>query len=942
MTARATVDFLLASLLFVLSGALGLGYELVWIQKASLVVGASQIALATVLTSFFLGLGLGSLVVSRYLTSRRWSPLFVYGLFETAIGVFALLFPLIYRGVELAYGALYPVFDGSAAGLTLLRFVLMFALFLVPTFFMGGTLPLLLDGLVARDRLVGSLTSLLYGLNIVGAVIGVLVTAYFAIPHLGLNGTSRLAGLGNLAIAATALVYFRRLQPLHPDEARPRLGAFFIPVAFASGFAAIGYQVVWARYFSLFTHPYVYFTAVLLAVFLAALAVGSMVLAPLLRGRIHPLRILVVLQPLVPITAFVFLEAWTLVRYDVRVNENFEVIPRWALWSETVDATFLAPILAVAAVIFIPVVLLGTGLPAIIAAATERATALRSIAGRLVFWNTLGSSAGGLVTGYALIPGIGLTGAFAVLSLVSIALSVAAEGKLAFGSATGYMRYLRPGFIPAAVGLLFVAMWTQSDITRRTLIRHGRSTAFEEGMLLAINEGPLTTAYVFDGPQSRSLGAGSVRLAVAYHHRVSPQTIQGYIPALLYPKQGWPKSVLGIALGTGQTFGGLLSGPVERMDVVDISSEVVDLAFEHFAPYNNNLASDERVRLHLDDGRHFVDRAPDGTYDVVSLEPPPPTNEGVYRLYSLEFYQGVRRVLRDGGVLAQWLPPNLVTPDDLRGMLKTQAEVFPQTFVVRTGYLDLLVLSIKTDQPPVFHLDWIEQRLGILLERERRSGRSLFVGARVEGLLAMFLTGPEDIAELAAPCLHRDDDERLSYSSGDRELMRRYLGHGLEQLTIAALPITPFERLQKYFDRAIPVAALEEDRVQALADYGVTTPQRLEAAEDRYFTALAPQDRADAAWAIAELHNRRLHVEPALEWIRKAIEAYPGDLRPASVEAARRVAAGRGVLFGDEIRAWLDALPPDLRAAPVTEALAEELAAVEQRQAEQRSRYLWE
>ena len=80
----------LAAVLFFLSGALGLGYQLVWVQRAALVVGASQIALSTVLTSFFL----------------------------------------------------------------------------VPTFFMGGTLPLLLDGLVQRDESIGSLTSFLYGLNI--------------------------------------------------------------------------------------------------------------------------------------------------------------------------------------------------------------------------------------------------------------------------------------------------------------------------------------------------------------------------------------------------------------------------------------------------------------------------------------------------------------------------------------------------------------------------------------------------------------------------------------------------------------------------------------------------------------------------------------------------------------------------------------------------------
>jgi hypothetical protein len=182
-------------------------------------VGASQIALATVVTSYFLRMGLGSAAVARWLRGRRWSPLFVYGLFEAGIGVFALAFPLLFRGLEGAYGLLYPVFEAHAAGLFLLRFGLVFALFLVPTFFMAGTLPLLLDGLVARDRSVGALTSFLYGLNILGAVMGALVTSYFAIPRLGMNGTSLAAGCCNLAIGAVALVSFRGLKPLHLQEA---------------------------------------------------------------------------------------------------------------------------------------------------------------------------------------------------------------------------------------------------------------------------------------------------------------------------------------------------------------------------------------------------------------------------------------------------------------------------------------------------------------------------------------------------------------------------------------------------------------------------------------------------------------------------------------------------------------------------------------------------
>jgi spermidine synthase len=101
--------------------------------------------------------------------------------------------------------------------------------------------------------------------------------------------------------------------------------------------------------------------------------------------------------------------------------------------------------------------------------------------------------------------------------------------------------------------------------------------------------------------------------------------------------------VLGIALGSGQAFGALLQHPVERMDVVDISPEIVDLAFRHFAPFNYEIALDPRVTLHLDDGRHFVDRAADASYERRAAQPSPPSHEGMHALYSLEFTESVRR-----------------------------------------------------------------------------------------------------------------------------------------------------------------------------------------------------------------------------------------------------------------------------------------------------------
>jgi spermidine synthase len=952
MAGRSLTSLAIASVLFFASGALGLGYQLVWIRKAALVVGTSQIALSTVLTSFFLGLALGSLFVGRHLRSRRWSPLFVYGLFEAAIGIFALAFPTLFGLAEAAYAALHPLFQTYAPGLFLLRFSLLFLLFLVPTFFMGGTLPLLLDGLVARDRAIGSLTSFLYGLNILGAVAGVLLTGYFAIPTLGMNGTSFAAGFGNLAIAAVAVLAFGRTPPLHPPAADtrppPRLPGFFASLSFVSGLAAIGYQVAWARYFNLFSTSSVYLTAVLLGVYLAALATGSLLLAPALARRIHPLRIAAVLQPLVPVVAFASLDLWRLGVLRFETVDGYEVRPSWSFVSETADAIFFSPLLQMALVIFVPVVLLGTGLPSLIAAAARRSDQLRPAAGSLVFWNTLGSSAGGFVSGYVLIPGLGLTGALFTLALLSIAFGAAAAWRAGRETAPDVsLAALRGSATLTLFALAATIFLLREDVTLRTLERYGWGSTASDDELVALVEGPLTTAFVYDSPEHLAIGAGNVCYAVARHHTASPQAIQGHLPALFYPRPGAPKRVLGIALGSGQTFGALLHYPIEHMDVVDISSEVVQLSLRHFAPFNNRLSSDERVSFHMDDGRHFVERAAADSYDVVTLEPPPPTNDGVYSLYSLEFYRATRRVLREGGILAQWLPLNLVTPEDLRGMLKTQSAVFPFTFVLRSGRLDFVILSFDTTEAPRLHTRWIAERAP-RFEREQLVRGSHWEEtsrheiASLEGILSLLLTGPGDIERIEVAALHRDDDQRLSYSSGDRELYRRYRGRPLSFLSFAALPLTPFSELQRYFGDPIPVAALDEERARTLTPYGVPSPRVLADAEARFEAASTPVERSARAFEAVALYERGLALEAELAWIERALVAHPTESRPAPLARAAGVVARHAPIQSERIRAWLAALPPQQRLSLVARAMTDALEEWEGRERARRAAYLWQ
>ena len=938
-------DRWLAGALFFASGALGLGYQLVWVRKAALVVGASQIALATVLTSFFLGMAFGSAAAGRWLRTRRHSPLAVYGMVELGIGLFALSFPLGFAGLEQVYGALYTAASAHAAALFALRFALLFLLFLPPTFLMGATLPLLLDGLVARDREVGSFTSLLYGINVLGAVAGVLVTSYFAIPTLGMNGTSRLAGILNLTVGALALAVFGRRAPLERGaaEARPATPLFYPIASFLSGLAAIGYQVAWARWFSLFATGNVHVTALLLATYLAALAAGSLLLSALLRRGMPALRVLAVAQLAVPVLAFACLENWRFaaLRHDlVTPTGTLESVASWQLVSESVDDVFTAPLLQVASVLFAPVLAIGVGFPALVSAATARASALRAVSARLLFWNTLGASAGGFAMGYALIPAVGLAGALRALAALSLGLGLAALWIARRES--GRAGLPRAGLAIALASAAACAWLGRGDPVREMLSQ----MAGADGRIVEIVEGPVVTASVFENGNQLSLASGSVRHAVATRGEVSPQAVQGHLPALFYPRDGAPRRVLGIALGSGQAFGALLQHPVEEMDVVDISPEIVRLAFRHFGEFNYEIGRDPRVRLHQDDGRHFVDRAPDASYDAVLLEPSPPSHEGMHAFYTLEFTQSVRRVLRENGVFVQWLPLHFVTPNELRSIVATFTTVFPNCMAIRSGGTDVMLLGWKTERMPRFSQERLEERLAVLAQEPRFRHRRWSPKAQEEsisipGLLSLVLAGPEALRSVQAP-LYRDDVPRLSYGSGDRWMLRRYEGPTLARQTFAALPLSPYARLARYFGVELAPGQLEDERARVLENFRVASPVEIAVAEERFRRARPGERKAGAALRLAGLHDRGGSKAASLAWIHVMLVQDPGLDSPPVDQSIRNLARYRIELESERLRGWLAGLDPALRETPIARAMADELAQHDLRDRARRARYWFE
>jgi spermidine synthase len=164
-------------LVFFLSGAAALIYEVVWVRSFSLVFGGSHLAVTTVLSVYMAGLALGSYVFGKRIDAID-RPLKIYGLLELGIAISAVLFAILMKYYPYLYTPRARGAEGSPYLLSFLRVLFAIIAMIVPTTLMGGTLPVLSRFVSYRFGSLGEHLSFLYGFNTLGAVAGAMAAGF--------------------------------------------------------------------------------------------------------------------------------------------------------------------------------------------------------------------------------------------------------------------------------------------------------------------------------------------------------------------------------------------------------------------------------------------------------------------------------------------------------------------------------------------------------------------------------------------------------------------------------------------------------------------------------------------------------------------------------------------------------------------------------------------
>jgi len=647
--------------LFFVSGAAGLVFETLWFRQAGLAFGNGVWASSLVLSSFMAGLALGNGIAAR-VGHRVRSPVRAYALLEAGIAV---------AGVALVHAlphltpALADVLRAVPTPLGhALRAALGFALLLVPATAMGATLPLLVGALRARDPSFGASLGRLYGWNTLGAVAGALAAEWLLLEALGVRGSAWVAAGANGAVALAGLALGRGARfapPSTPAEARAPLGPRAWGIALAAtgaGAILLALEVVWFRFLHLYVHSGSAAFACMLAVVLAGIGAGGVVGGALLRRRPEAWRH----APGLALAAGVLTAALYAAFSPLTAALGLGVVGRADPAAVIGRAAVLAfPVALLSGVLF---PLLGVGL------AREVRPEIRA-AGLLTLGNTVGAAAGSLLAGFVLLPALGVERSLFALALAYGAVALCARPV---ERGVGSVARWAPRGAWAAALLLFPFGAFEAQHLRVPVERWHGGTDFE---IVDVREGRTETAVLVlrrraGEPLHHFLLTDSFAMSGTSTFSRRYMKLFVYWPLALRPE---PQSALLISYGVGSTAAALVETPsLETIDVVDVSRDILELSGRIFAPRENPLR-DPRVRVHVQDGRHFLQLSRE-RYDLVTAEPPPPKNAGIVNLYTREYFALIRERLAEGGVATYWLPVHNLTLGDARSITRAFCDVF--------------------------------------------------------------------------------------------------------------------------------------------------------------------------------------------------------------------------------------------------------------------------
>jgi spermidine synthase len=666
---RLLILYLFAGL-FLISGAAGLIYEIVWQRLLELYFGVTMISVTLIVSAYMAGLGIGSLIGGRIARDLQ-NTLLLYGLLEIGIALFGVFSSKIIVWIGQA----------TAGSSYTLVFLISFAILLIPTTLMGMTLPLLTQSFVDRVEVSGQIIGLLYGINTLGAAIGAVLAGYVLISSYGLEGAVYVAVLLNGLVGLCAFVLSRWQANLvvEPEpKQRPSLDVVtwgyktILLSSFLVGFIGLGFEMLWIRILLIVNKNTAYSFPSILFVFLFGLALGGYFWGRRADASSNLLALFCKIELVgAAVAAFTFLLFGLSLEFSPPWIENFfetqkPLLPFVKIRQEIffskriLLANLWSYFLPILALVLPASLIMGGGLPVLDRLSIHNPLVSGRRVGDIHLANIIGSVAGALVISFILLPRFGSEWTLKLLVLSTFLFPI-----FYFLDKAGKRSISRNDYSLIALGLIALV-----------------------GVFLLPRRGEFyQRLYVSGTGQDAVISeSGDSVLALTYEPGSARQNgifwIGGEVNSFFPPKGVYesralactgaskPKRILIIGFGGG--YSTLFYKSIPDVDEIVIVELLGDIA--PFLTNNVNSArltlNDPRITYFVDDGRRYLNAYPEEKFDLISIDPLREHTAGHNNLYSEEALKIYQSHLTPNGVLCAWMQETHKIP-------YTMAQVFP-------------------------------------------------------------------------------------------------------------------------------------------------------------------------------------------------------------------------------------------------------------------------
>lgn len=630
--------------LYLLSGLVGLAYEILWAKSLSLLFGVSIFGIAITVSAFLTGLGVGSLLAYRFI-EKISRPLLALGLIELFVALFSFFLPVFLKSLDSSIlGS-----DLSVSGWQLVQAIVTFVILFLPACLLGMGFTLLLRFFSDKSVSLGWI----YGANTLGGVLGVLLPLLL-LPVFGWTVSLRLIAILGLSIGLLFIVHSIRDRG-NVSGSAPRKTAIFSNsrnqlLAYSLvGFSSLMLQMAWTRFYGMIFLRTEYVLAIIIAIFLLGISLGSF-----LSKKINFKSLVSILPFLIAVFAMLSLLLLPLVS---ELNSG-------QVYRSHSEALFSQAILLL--VITLPVTLiLGLWYPYLsrsLSLNTEQSVVLYSV-------NSIGSGLGALIAVFVLIP------------LFDSAAIIGISAGLFLLSGIIWMADKRLRLFAISLSIFCFAFSLRPEVSSLM------PESYKNSSDIFFHENAIAATHVVEKKSGERLLLNDLQRmdASSDYSAVQAQRNQSRLPYFLHPD---PKSFLFLGLGTGISVSGISELDGLEIDVVELSEGAITSAKSYFDKANHDVMS--KVNVIEDDARRYLRFSPD-VYDVIVGDLFHPDLVGRGNLLSIQQFSQAHSRLEENGLFVQWLALNQFDVSSLEVVLRTFSKVFPDHMLFIDGFRLALV-----------------------------------------------------------------------------------------------------------------------------------------------------------------------------------------------------------------------------------------------------------